>query len=66
MVASGAPPIAAENGSGGRPFRQIDSPEPVPVNLLETAGAPVAKRLLPVGIAAAVLFILLMLRRRRR
>jgi carbon monoxide dehydrogenase subunit G len=54
--------VAASNGSGPR---QIDSPEPAAVDLLETAGAPVAKRLVPVALVTA-LVIFLLLRRRRR
>jgi carbon monoxide dehydrogenase subunit G len=38
--------------------RKIDSPEVEPVDLFGAAGAPVAKRLIPVGVAALVLFIL--------
>lgn len=43
--------------------RKIDMPEPEPVDLLDTAGAPVVKRLLPL---LAVVVVLLLLRRRRR
>jgi carbon monoxide dehydrogenase subunit G len=53
---------AAEEGGGAR---KIDSPEPAAVDLIDTAGAPVAKRLIPVGLVAALL-VLLLLRRRRR
>lgn len=49
--------------SNGSTVRTIDAPEPEAVDLLDTAGAPVAKRLLPV---VAVLLVLLLLRRRRR
>ncbi len=52
---------AAEPASSGP--RKIDMPEPEPVDLLDTAGAPVIKRLLPV---LAVLVLLLLVRRRRR
>ena len=38
--------------------RKIDSPEPKPVDLLDTAGTPVAKRVGPVLVAIAVLWIL--------
>jgi carbon monoxide dehydrogenase subunit G len=44
--------------------RRIEMPEPEPVDLLETAGAPVIKRLIPIVIV--VLVLLLLLRRRRR
>ena len=45
--------------------RTIDSPEAEPVDLFGVAGAPVTKRLLPIGIAALVLFVLWRLVRRR-
>jgi carbon monoxide dehydrogenase subunit G len=38
--------------------RKIDSPEPQAVDLLDTAGAPVLKRLAPVIVAVLVLFLL--------
>lgn len=43
--------------------RRIEMPEPEPVDLLDTAGAPVAKRLAPLVI---VLLVFLLLRRRKR
>jgi carbon monoxide dehydrogenase subunit G len=51
-TASGAP-SSAETGP-----RKIDSPEVEPVDLFGVAGAPVTKRLIPIGIGALVLFIL--------
>lgn len=66
VVESGAPLAADASGTNGASSRQIDSPEPEPVDLLETAGAPVAKRLLPVGLLAALVFVILLLRRRHR
>jgi uncharacterized protein len=45
--------------------RKIDSPEAEPVDLFGVAGAPAAKRLVPIGIAALVLFILWRLLRSR-
>jgi MYXO-CTERM domain-containing protein len=39
-------------------------PEPEPVDLLETAGAPMAKRLVP--LVVVVLLVLFVLRRRAR
>jgi carbon monoxide dehydrogenase subunit G len=60
---------AASNGSHAgesttNGVRKIDSPENEPIDLLETAGAPMLKRLLPVvGLLALVL---LLLRRKRR
>ena len=46
--------------------RRIDSPEPQPVNLLDTAGAPVAKRVGPIVALVAVAWLLRVLLRRRR
>jgi carbon monoxide dehydrogenase subunit G len=61
------------NGSGGGAdasdeptIRRIDSKPAEPVDLLDAAGAPVAKRALPVAIGALVLVLLLRRRRRRR
>lgn len=62
VVESGA---VSASGNGAAAPRQIDSAEPEPVDLLGTAGAPVAKRLLPVGLAGLVALILLLLLRRR-
>jgi hypothetical protein len=44
--------------------RRIDSPEVEPVDLFGVAGAPVTKRLVPIGIGALVLFILWRMLRR--
>jgi hypothetical protein len=44
--------------------RTIDSPDVEPVDLLGVAGAPVSKRLVPIGIAALVLFVLWRILRR--
>ena len=46
---------AAEPAAGPR---RIDSPEAEPVDLFGVAGAPLTKRLVPIGIGALVLFIL--------
>jgi carbon monoxide dehydrogenase subunit G len=46
--------------------RRISSPEPQPVNLLDTAGAPVAKRVGPVVAVLAIAWLLRVLLRRRR
>lgn len=57
---------AGEQPSGGG-VRRIDSPEAEPVDLLDAAGAPVAKRALPVVAGLTVLWLLsIFLRRRRR
>lgn len=59
----------ATNGSSGpRPapgIRRIDAPEAKPVDLLSTAGSPVAKRLLPVVGGLVVLLVLWRLLKRR-
>jgi uncharacterized protein len=54
-----APPAPAP-----APPRRIESRPVEPVDLLQTAGAPVAKRLVPA--AAAALLVLLLLRRRKK
>ena len=46
--------------------RRIDSPEPEPVDLLEAAGAPVAKRVLTLAAVITSLALILGLGRRRR
>jgi hypothetical protein len=58
---------AAETPASAAPSqgpRRIEGPEVEPVDLLATAGAPVGRRLLPVGIGALV--ALLLFRRWRR
>jgi carbon monoxide dehydrogenase subunit G len=58
---------ARANGTSGPSIRVVDSPEAEPVDLLEAAGAPVAKRLAPALIGLTVLWLLsVFLRRRRR
>ncbi|MDQ1381557.1 MAG: uncharacterized protein QOJ71_2276, partial [Actinomycetota bacterium] len=51
-----SPPTGSSASTSGP--RRIDSPEVEPVDLFGVAGAPVTKRLLPLGIGALVLFIL--------
>jgi carbon monoxide dehydrogenase subunit G len=46
--------------------RKITAPEAAPVDLLDTAGAPLAKRLVPALLAALGLFLVLRRRKRRR
>lgn len=46
--------------------RKIDSPEAKPVDLLDTAGDAVAKRLVPILVALAALLTLRALRKRRK
>ena len=61
-AAATAAPAVTPAASGPR---RIDSAEVEPVDLLGVAGAPVTKRLLPIGIGALVLFILWRLLRGR-
>jgi hypothetical protein len=61
-AAAGA--ATSSGGSGGA--RKIDAPEPEPIDLLDAAGAPVAKKLaLPVAAVMAVFFALYWRRRRK-
>jgi hypothetical protein len=60
VAAAPSAPAASTTGP-----RQIDSPEVEPVDLFEVAGAPLTKRLIPIGIAALVLFILWRILRHR-
>lgn len=46
--------------------RRIDSPPAQPVDLLDTAGAPIAKRLAPLGLLALILLVLLRRRGKRK
>ncbi len=58
---------ARVNGTSGPQIRVVDSPDPEPVDLIEAAGAPVAKRLAPAIIGLTILWLLsIFLRRRRR
>jgi carbon monoxide dehydrogenase subunit G len=65
---SGEPAADARlNGTSGPAVRVVDSPEAQPVDLLEAAGAPVAKRIAPAVVGLTVLWLLsIFLRRRRR
>jgi carbon monoxide dehydrogenase subunit G len=55
------------DGTSGPAVKVVDSPEVEPVDLLDAAGAPVAKRLAPAVVALTVLWLLsVFLRRRRR
>jgi carbon monoxide dehydrogenase subunit G len=56
-------PPAAQADQSGPTVRKIESGDVAPVDLLETAGAPVAKRVAPL---VAVLFVVAWLLRRRR
>jgi carbon monoxide dehydrogenase subunit G len=61
-TATGTAPVGTGSASTGP--RKIDSKEVAPVDLFEVAGAPVTKRLIPIGISALVLFVLWRLIRR--
>ena len=57
----------AASGNGSAPtVRVIDSPDVEPVNLMDAAGASVAKRALPLIAGLLVLFVVLRRARRRR
>ncbi len=59
-------PSPGVDGDGSTGVRRVDGPEATPVNLMETAGAPVAKRVVPAVIGLlVVVFLVLRLRRRR-
>jgi carbon monoxide dehydrogenase subunit G len=55
---------SAANGSGG--VRVIDSPEAEPVDLMDAAGASVAKRAIPAFIGLLLVFVVVRRVRRRR
>jgi carbon monoxide dehydrogenase subunit G len=61
-------PVATPEPAPAQPaVRQISSPEPEPVNLLDAAGTPVAKRLAPLlGLVALGWLVRVLIRRRRR
>jgi carbon monoxide dehydrogenase subunit G len=60
-VSSAAQPASPAEGT-----RRIDSPEPQPVDLLDTAGNAVAKRVVPVVVVLIALLTLRSLRKRRK
>jgi hypothetical protein len=65
VASSGA--ATGSNGTSGPAVKVIDSPDVEPVDLLEAAGAPVAKRALPVVVGLTALWLIsLFVRRRRR
>lgn len=59
-----APPTA--NGASDAAVRKIDSPEARPVDLIETAGGSVAKRVTPVLAVLALLWVIRVLLKRRK
>jgi carbon monoxide dehydrogenase subunit G len=67
VIAAGHSTPSSSNGnekSAATGPRRIDSAEVEPVDLFGIAGAPVTKRLVPIGVGAVVLFILWRLLRR--
>ena len=61
---SSTPPSAAAPSAPDTGVRKVAQPETQPIDLLDAAGAPLAKRLIPAGIVLVIL--LLLLRRHRR
>jgi carbon monoxide dehydrogenase subunit G len=59
-------PAGAEAATSGPAVRTIDSPEAKPVDLINTAGAPVVKRVAPILAIVAIGWLLRILIRRRR
>ena len=59
-------PAGRVDGKSGPAVKVVDSPEAEPVDLLEAAGAPVAKRALPIIAGLTVLWLLSIFLRRRR
>jgi carbon monoxide dehydrogenase subunit G len=56
-------PAAADEPEAA--VRKVEQPEAEPIDLIETAGAPLAKRIVPVAIAAVVIFFVVRRLRRR-
>jgi carbon monoxide dehydrogenase subunit G len=64
-VSAPAADIAEATAATPEPaVRKVEQPAAEPIDLIETAGAPLAKRLIPVAVAAVVVF--LVVRRLRR
>jgi len=65
-IAAPADDIAPATAATPEPgVRRVEQPEAEPIDLIETAGAPLAKRLVPVAIAAVVIFLVVRRLRRR-
>jgi uncharacterized protein len=62
-AATPAPTQAAAPAEG---VRKVDSPEAKPVDLMDAAGAPIAKRVAPILAIVAIGWLLRVLIRRRR
>jgi uncharacterized protein len=54
------------NGTSGPAVRIVNAPEAEPVDLLDAAGAPLAKRLAPAAVGLTILWLLSIFVRRRR
>jgi carbon monoxide dehydrogenase subunit G len=63
---NGAEPVSGSSPAAETGVRTISHRETEPVDLLQTAGSPVAKRLVPVIAGLGIIGILLLLLRRRR
>jgi carbon monoxide dehydrogenase subunit G len=61
-----ATPPEAAPAEAGPTVRKVDQQDTEPIDLLETAGAPLAKRVLPVVLVAVLVLVLVRRRRRRR
>ncbi|MEX2100297.1 MAG: SRPBCC family protein [Acidimicrobiia bacterium] len=59
-------PVASESAATTTGPRKIDSPEAQPVDLLDSAGGAVAKRVVPIVIVVVALLLLRSLRKRRK
>ena len=64
-AAAGVPEAAAAGAAPETERRIIESREVEPIDLLDMAGGSAAKRLVPIGIAALLLFVLWRLARNR-
>jgi uncharacterized protein len=64
VAPDGPPASPADDGQEG--IRTVDSPEVEPVDLLDTAGTPVLKRVVPLVVVAVLLVVVVRILRRRR
>jgi uncharacterized protein len=59
------PAPAAPSAPSGSTVRQVDAPEPTPVDLFDAAGSSMAKRVAPIAAVLVLLWLLRRLARRR-
>jgi uncharacterized protein len=59
------PALAAPSAPSGSTVRQVDAPEPTPVDLFDAAGSSMAKRVAPIAAVLVLLWLLRRLARRR-